>query len=50
MPLNTQIVAQQTQSFKHEIGARWTMAYASGLYNLVTEEGQRAISDGFVCW
>ncbi len=31
MPLSTQIVGQQTQSFKHEIDARWTMAYASGL-------------------
>ena len=35
MPLSTQIVGQQTQSFKHEIDARWTMAYASGIKDTV---------------
>jgi len=31
MSLSTEIVGQQTQSFSHEIDARWTMGYASGL-------------------
>jgi acyl dehydratase len=31
MPLSTQLVGQQTKAFDHEIDARWTMAYASGL-------------------
>lgn len=36
MPLSTQIVGQQTQSFKHTIDARWTMAYASGIKDTAT--------------
>ena len=31
MPVSTESVGQQTRIFKHEIDARWTMAYAAGL-------------------
>lgn len=31
MPVSTESVGQQTRSFKHQVDARWTMAYAAGL-------------------
>ena len=31
MPLDTQIVGQQTEQFEHQVDARWLMAYAAGL-------------------
>ncbi len=31
MPLDTQMVGQQTEQFEHQVDARWLMAYAAGL-------------------
>ena len=31
MPLNTAVVGGESQSFVHEVDARWLMAYAAGL-------------------
>ena len=34
MPLSTQTIGTQTQTFEHQVDARWLMAYAASLSDL----------------